>query len=131
MDKNTVDISGKEVKETKLKTYIYMSVSLSGFLTARALILIFGFISALSEYLEYHNDPDDHGGKLHYVDLNAMWLFGVMGIVFAVLDFFVFRWRTGKIRQLDRKIPVIVISVILELFFIPVWGYLILCFSAL
>lgn len=129
MDKNIVDISGKEVKETKLKTYIYLSTTLSGFLTARALIFIGAFISGLSEYLEYHNDPDDHGGKLHYVDLNALWLCGLMGIIVVVLDFFVFRYRTGKIRQLDKKNPVIIISVIMELLLIPVWGYVIMIFG--
>lgn len=128
MNKNTVDISGKEVTETKLKTYIYLSIVLSGFLIAKAILFIGSVASGLSEYFTYHNDPDDHGGKLHYVDLNAMWLFGIVEIICVILEFFVFRYRIRKIRQLEKKTPVIIISVILELFFIAVGGYVILCF---
>ncbi|MDE6092964.1 MAG: hypothetical protein K2G14_07710 [Ruminococcus sp.] len=119
-----MDITEKEIKEMVAKTYTYLSTVLSGFLIARALIFIFMFIGGLSEYLEYHNDPDDHGGKLHYVDLNAMWLYGLMGIIFTVFSFFVLRYQFLKIRQLEKKVPVIIGTVILEIFSVLVWGLL-------
>lgn len=67
-----MEIIAKEIIEMKVKTYTYLSTVLSGFLVSTALLFIGAFVSDLSEYLTYHNDPDDHGGKLHYVDLNAM-----------------------------------------------------------
>lgn len=119
-------ITEKEIKETEFKTYAYLSTLVSGFFGALALMNIGSFIFSLNEYLTYHNDPDDHGGKLHYVDLNAMWLNGISGIIFTMIMIFIVTYRIRKIKKLDKKIPVVVFSFFMEIFFIVVWGYIIM-----
>ncbi|MDE6426053.1 MAG: hypothetical protein K2K89_07950 [Ruminococcus sp.] len=124
-------ITEKEVKETELKTYAYLSTIVSGFFGVLALMNITSFIVDLNDYLTYHNDPDDHGGKRHYVDLTAMWLNGISGIIFAVIMIFIVAYRIRKIKKLEKKVPVVIFSVLMEIFFIVVWGYIIILNSYL
>lgn len=119
-------ITEKEIKETEFKTYAYLSTLVSGFFGALALLNIGSFIFSLNEYLTYHNDPDDHGGKLHYVDLSEMWISVIVGIVSAVIMIFVIMYRIRNIRKLENKIPVVVFSFFMEIFFIVVCGYIII-----
>ena len=119
-------ITEKEIIHTQYKTYAYLSTLVSGFFGALALMNIGSFIFALDEYLTYHNDPDDHGGKRHYVDLNAMWLSGIFGIIFAVIMILIVAYRIRKIKKLEKKLPVVIFSVLMEIFFIVVWGYIII-----
>ncbi|MDE6671656.1 MAG: hypothetical protein K2K16_05610 [Ruminococcus sp.] len=119
-------ITEKEIKETEFKTYAYLSTLVSGFFGALALLNIGSFIFSLNEYLTYHNDPDDHGEKLHYVDLSEMWISVIVGIVSAVIMIFIVAYRIRKIKKLEKKLPVVIFSVLTEIFFIVVWGYIII-----
>ena len=103
-------ITENEIKETEFKTYAYLSTIVSGFFGALAILNTGSFIFALNEYLTYHNDPDDHGGKLHCVDLTAMWISGIFGIIFAMIMIFVITYRIRNIRKLENKIRVVVFS---------------------
>lgn len=116
-----------KITETEIKTYAYLSTLLSGFFGAGALLKTGNFIYDLTEYLTYHNDPDDHGGKLHYVNLTEMWTSGIFGIIFAVLFILVIAYRVRKIKKLEKKILVYVLSAFMELFFIVIFGYIIIC----
>lgn len=118
-------ITEKEVTDMQSKTYAYLSTLLSGFFGAGALLNIGSFNYDIIEYLTYHNDPDDHGGKLHYVDLTDMWITGISGIIFAVLFILVVAYRVRKIKKLEKKVPVYIFSFLMEIFFMVVWGYVI------
>ncbi|MDE6036484.1 MAG: hypothetical protein K2G36_11335 [Ruminococcus sp.] len=122
-------ITEKEVKETEFKTYAYLSTLVSGIFGALAILNTGSFIFALIEYLTYHNDPDDHGGKLHYVDLTSMWTGGIIGIISAVIMIYVIAYRIRNIRKLENKIPVVIFSGLAEILFIVVWGYVIITLS--
>ena len=121
-------ITEKEIKETELKTYVYLSTLLSGFFGAGALLKIGSFNYDLSEYLTYHNNPEDYGQKGHYVNLTEMRTDVIIGIIFIVLFIMVIAYRVRKIKKLEKKIPVYVFSVFMELFFIVISGYIIICF---
>ncbi|MCM1506433.1 MAG: hypothetical protein NC177_04770 [Ruminococcus flavefaciens] len=121
-------ITEKEIKETELKTYAYLSTLLSGFFGTGALLNIGNFAFSLNEYLTYHNNPDDNGGKLHYVDLNDIWITGISGIILAVLFILVVAYRVQKIKKLEKKVRVYIFSFLTEIFFMVVWGYIIVCF---
>ena len=60
----------KNIKATEDKTYAYLLSVLIGPLILDVIYLISVFCFESIEYLRYHNNFDDHGGKLeHYVDL--------------------------------------------------------------
>lgn len=122
-----MNITEKEIKETEAKTYAYLSSIVIGFLSANILLLIYSFISNLQEYLTYHNSEDDHGGKLHYVDLTALWICGCLAVILILILAFVIRFWIRRIKRIEKKIPVMIISSVLALLLLPVWGYISIC----
>lgn len=117
----------KTIKETEAKTYAYLSSIVVGFLSANILLLIYSFISNLQEYLTYHNSEDDHGGKLHYVNLPALWICGGLAVILTLILAFVIRFWIRRIKRIEKKLPVMIISSVLALLFLPVWGYISIC----
>ena len=74
------------------------------------LISVFCFESI--EYLRYHNNFDDHGGKLeHYVDLTKIPIYGLLGIIFTYLLVTVMRSYVKRIRNIEKKKTPIIISI--------------------
>ncbi|MCM1007520.1 MAG: hypothetical protein NC485_06220 [Ruminococcus flavefaciens] len=126
-----MNITAKEIKEIESKTYAYLSSVVIGFLSADILLLIYSFISNLQEYLTYHNSEDDHGEKLHYVDLNALWLCGCLGVILILIVSFVWRFWIRKIKCIEKRLPVMIISSVLALILLPVWGYISICIMSL
>lgn len=119
-----MNITEKKMKETEVRTYAYLSSAAIGFLIAEILLLVYSFISDLQEYLTYRNNVENYGEKSHYVDLNALWLHGCLGVILILMFFFVLRFWILKIKCIERKRPVIIISCVLMITLLPVWGYL-------
>lgn len=119
-----MEITEKEIKETEAKTYAYLSSVIAGVLVSHILVYLYLFFSELDEYLTYHNIPDDNWEVPHYVDVTGMILIGCLSAVLILVLFFVIRFWMRRVKRVERKALVIVISSILFLFSIPVLGYI-------
>lgn len=119
-----MNITEKTIKETEARTYAYLSSAAIGFLIAEILLLVYSFIYSLLEYLTYRNNEENYGEKSHYVDLNALWLRGCLGVILILMLFFVVRFWIRKIKCIEKRRPVIIISSVLIITLLPIWGYL-------
>lgn len=119
-----MNITEKTIKETEARTYAYLSSAAIGFLIAEILLLVYSFIYSLLEYLTYRNNEENYGEKSHYVDLNALWLRGFLGVILILILFFVMRFWIRKIKCIEKRRPVIIISSVLTITLLSVWGYL-------
>ncbi len=119
-----MNITEKTIKETEARTYAYLSSAAIGFLIAEILLLVYSFIYSLLEYLTYRNNEENYGEKSHYVDLNALWLRGCLGVILILMLFFVVRFWIRKIKCIEKRRPVIIISSVLTITLLPVWSYL-------
>lgn len=119
-----MNITEKTIKETEARTYAYLSSAAIGFLIAEILLLVYSFIYSLLEYLTYRNNEENYGEKSHYVDLNALWLRGFLGVILILILFFVMRFWIRKIKCIEKRRPVIIISSVLIITLLPIWGYL-------
>lgn len=116
-----MNITEKKVKETEAKTYAYLSSVVIGFLIAEILLLFYN----LQEYLTNHTNEETYVEELHHdVDLNGFLIFGCLGVILILMLFFVLRFWIRKVKRIEKKLPVIVISNVLIIPLIPVWGYL-------
>lgn len=119
-----MEITEKEIKETEEKTYAYFSSVIAGTLVPHILVYLYLFFSDLDDYLTYHNIPDDNREVSHYVDVTGMILIGCLSAILILVLFFVIRFWVRRVKRVERKALVIVISSILFLFSIPVLGYI-------
>lgn len=119
-----MNITEKKIKETEARTYAYLSSVIIGFLIAEILLLVYSFISDLQEYLTYRNNEENYGEKWHYVDLNELCLCGCLTTVLVLALFFVMRFWIRKIKCIEKRRPVIIISSVLIITLLPIWGYL-------
>lgn len=116
-----MNITEKKVKETESKTYAYLSSVVIGFLIAEILLLIY----YLQEYLTDHTNEETYVEELHhYVDLNGLLVFGCLGVILILMFFFVMRFWIRKVKRIEKRLPVIIISSVLTISLLPVWGYL-------
>ena len=116
-----MNITEKKVKETEAKTYAYLSSVVIGFLIAEILLLIY----YLMEYLTDHTNEETYVEELHHdVDLNGLLVFGCLGVILILMLFFIMRFWIRKVKRIEKRLPVIIISSILTISFLPVWGYL-------
>lgn len=116
-----MNITEKKVKETEAKTYAYLSSIVIGFLIAEILLLIY----YLQEYLTDHTNEETYVEELHhYVDLNGLLVFGCLGVILILMSFFVLRFWIRKVKRIEKRLPVIIISSVLTISLLPVWGYL-------
>ena len=100
----------KSIKATEDKTYAYLLSVLIGPLILDVIYLVSVFCYDVIEYLRYHNDFDDHGGKLeHYVNLREIPLYGILGFIFSCLLVIGMRSYVKRIRNIEKKrIPIII-----------------------
>lgn len=119
-----MEITEKEIKETEAKTYAYFASVTAGTLVPHILVYLYIFLINLDEYLTYHNIPDDNWEVPHYVDVGGMILIGCLSAVLILVLFFVIRFWVRRVKRVEKRAPVIVISSILFLFSIPVLGYI-------
>lgn len=116
-----MNITEKKVKETEAKTYAYLSSVVIGFLIAEILLLIY----YLMKYLTDHTNEETYVEELHHsVDLNGLLIFGCLGVILILMLFFVMRFWIRKVKRIEKRLPVIIISSVLIIPLIPVWGYL-------
>lgn len=116
-----MNITEKKVKETEAKTYAYLSSVVIGFLIAEILLLIY----YLMEYLTDHTNEETYVEELHHdVDLNGLLVFGCLGVILILMLFFVLRFWIRKVKCIEKRLHVIIISSALTIFLLPVWGYL-------
>lgn len=116
-----MNITEKKVKETEAKTYAYLSSVVIGFLIAEILLLIY----YLMEYLTDHTNEETYVEELHHdVDLNGLLVFGCLGVILILMLFFVMRFWIRKVKRIEKRLPVIIISSVLTISLLPVWGYL-------
>lgn len=116
-----MNITEKKVKETEAKTYAYLSSVVIGFLIAEILLLIY----YLMEYLTDHTNEETYVEELHHdVDLNGLLVFGCLGVILILMLFFVLRFWIRKVKRIEKRLHVIIISSALTIFLLPVWGYL-------
>lgn len=116
-----MNITEKKVKETEAKTYAYLSSIVIGFLIAEILLLIY----YLMEYLTDHTNEETYVEELHHdVDLNGLLIFGCLGVILILMLFFVLRFWIRKVKRIEKRLPVIIISSILTISLLPVWAYL-------
>ena len=88
----------------KSKTGAAFFAVISDFLTA--VVLLFGrtFLSELTEYMKYHNDPEFDYPVAHYVNTREMTGYGLIGAAAAVMLFFTLRAVVRYIKKLDDRI---------------------------
>ncbi|MCM1269242.1 MAG: hypothetical protein NC247_01265 [Ruminococcus flavefaciens] len=116
-----MNITEKKVNETEAKTYAYLSSIVIGFLIAEILLLIY----YLMEYLTDHTNEETYVEELHHdVDLNGLLIFGCLGVILILMLFFVLRFWIQKVKRIKKRLPVIIISSVLTISLLPVWGYL-------
>ncbi|MBQ8350322.1 MAG: hypothetical protein IJY19_11915 [Ruminococcus sp.] len=116
-----MNITEKKVKETEAKTYAYLSSIVTGFLITEILLLIY----YLMEYLTDHTNEETYVEELHHnVDLNGLLVFGCLGVILILMSFFVLRFWIRKVKRIEKRLPVIIISSVLTISLLPVWGYL-------
>ncbi len=116
-----MNITEKKVKETEAKTYAYLSSVVIGFLIAEILLLIY----YLMEYLTDHTNEETYVEELHHdVDLNGLLVFGCLGVILILMLFFVLRFWIRKVKRIEKRLHVIIISSALTISLLPVWGYL-------
>lgn len=116
-----MNITEKKVKETEAKTYAYLSSIVIGFLIAEILLLIY----YLQEYITDHTNEETYVEELHHdVDLNGLLVFGCLGVILILMLFFVMRFWIRKVKRIEKRLPVIIISSVLTISLLPVWGYL-------
>lgn len=116
-----MNITEKKVKETEAKTYAYLSGVVIGFLIAEILLLIY----YLMEYLTDHTNEETYVEELHHdVDLNGLLVFGCFGVILILMLFFVLRFWIRKVKRIEKRLHVIIISSALTISLLPVWGYL-------
>lgn len=116
-----MNITEKKIKETEAKTYAYLSSVVIGFLIAEILLLIY----YLMEYLTDHTNEETYVEELHHdVDLNGLLVFGCLGVILILMLFFVLRFWIRKVKRIEKRLHVIIISSALTIFLLPVWGYL-------
>ncbi len=116
-----MNITEKKVKETEAKTYAYLSSVVIGFLIAEILLLIY----YLQEYITDHTNEETYVEELHHdVDLNGLLVFGCLGVILILMLFFVMRFWIRKVKRIEKRLPVIIISSVLTISLLPVWGYL-------
>lgn len=116
-----MNITEKKVKETEAKTYAYLSSVVIGFLIAEILLLIY----YLMKYLTDHTNEETYVEELHHdVDLNGLLVFGCLGVILILMLFFVLRFWIRKVKRIEKRLPVIIISSVLTISLLPVWGYL-------
>ncbi len=117
-----MNITEKKVKETEAKTYAYLSSIVIGFLIAEILLLL---IYYLQEYITDHTNEETYVEELHHdVDLNGLLVFGCLGVILILMLFFVMRFWIRKVKRIEKRLPVIIISSVLTISLLPVWGYL-------
>lgn len=116
-----MNITEKKVKETEAKTYAYLSSIVTGFLIAEILLLIY----YLMEYLTDHTNEETYVEELHHdVDLNGLLVFGCLGVILILMLFFVMRFWIRRVKRIEKRLPVIIISGVLTISLLPIWGYL-------
>lgn len=116
-----MNITEKTIKETEARTYAYLSSAAIGFLIAEILLLIY----YLLEYLTDHTNEQNYVEELHYdVDLKGPLIFGCLGVILILMLFFVVRLWIRKIKCIEKRRSVIIISSVLTITLLPVWGYL-------
>lgn len=116
-----MNITEKTIKETEARTYAYLSSAAIGFLIAEILLLIY----YLLEYLTDHTNEQNYVEELHYdVNLKGLLIFGCLGVILILMLFFVVRFWIRKIKCIEKRRPVIIISSVLMMTLLPVWGYL-------
>lgn len=116
-----MNITEKKVKETEAKTYAYLSSVVIGFLIAEILLLVY----YLMEYITDHTNEETYVEELHHdVDLNGLLIFGCLGVILILMLFFVLRFWIRKVKRIEKRLPVIIISSVLTISLLPVWGYL-------
>lgn len=116
-----MNITEKKVKETEAKTYAYLSSVVIGFLIAEILLLIYYLV----EYLTDHTNEETYVEELHHdVDLNRLLVFGCLGVILILMLFFVLRFWIRKVKRIEKRLPVIIISSVLTISLLPVWSYL-------
>lgn len=116
-----MNITEKRIKETEAKTYAYLSSVAIGFLIAEILLLIYYFL----EYLTDHTNEENYVEELHYdVDLNGLLVLGCLGVILILMLFFLLRFWIRKIKCIEKRLSAIIISGVLTISLLPVWGYL-------
>lgn len=116
-----MNFTEKKIKETEAKTYAYLSSVVIGFLIAEILLLIYYLV----EYLTDHTNEETYVEELHHdVDLNGLLVFGGLGIILILMLFFVLRFWIRKVKRIEKRLPVIIISGVLTISLLPVCGYL-------
>lgn len=111
-----MNITEKKVKETEAKTYAYLSSVVIGFLIAEILLLIY----YLMEYLTDHTNEETYVEELHHnVDLNGLLVFGCLEVILILMSFFVLRFWIRKVKRIEKRLPVIIISSVLTISLLP------------
>lgn len=114
----------KEIAEMKFKTYIYFLSVLLGVLAINAILCTNTFFSITSEYLIYHNNVDDNGGKLlHYVNAKLIPIYGILSILFDAVLIILTMFYIKLMRKIENKKKSIIISIILMIFSAIVLGF--------
>ncbi len=115
----------KSVKEIEAKTYAYMSSVLIGTLIIDAFILINGFFYRLTEYLTYHNNAEDNGGKLlHYVNPGEIPIYGILSLIFTLVLIILMKFYVRKIQCIEKKKTLLIISIGIMIVSALILGYI-------
>lgn len=115
----------KSIKEIEAKTYAYMSSVLIGTLIIDAFIIINGFFYRLTEYLTYHNNVEDNGGKLlHYVNPREIPIYGILSLIFTLVLIILMRFYVKRIQCIEKKKTLLIISIGIMIVSALILGYI-------
>lgn len=115
----------KSIKEMEAKTYAYMSSVLIGPLIIDAFILINGFVCDLIEYLTYHNNVEDNGGKLlHYVNPREIPIYGILSLIFTLVLIIIMKFYVRRIQCIEKKKAPLIISIGIIIVSALILGYI-------
>ena len=115
----------KDIKETQEKTFVYMSSVLIGTLIPNVFILINGFFFRLIEYMTYHNNVDDNGGKLlHYVNTKEIPIYMILSLIFTFVFIIFIRFYVKRIQSIEKKRNPLIISISIMVTSTLISGYI-------
>lgn len=120
----------KEIKSDENKVYAVILSQLSSLLTANMLLLGYVFFCNSEEYLTYHNSAENFEVP-HDVDLTLTFVCGGIAVVLIIFVFLAVRGWFKRIKQLEHKTLITVMTILGFIVLLPVWGYITVLFFAL
>ena len=108
-----------QIDAVRNKTYAYFNAVLSSLMSANCLLFIYSVIMTMT-----HTGIDTATDMPADPDIIVAVILGCIAFVCVLLSmFFVWRWFK-RIRVLEKKIPTVIVSLVVYIVLIPILGYI-------